>query len=60
LLLDLRVAPGTLLKVEVLGWIGNRMLLGRVIHATEHAEGWLHGCELVNPVSGMLIQDLLG
>jgi hypothetical protein len=60
LLLDLRVGPGTLLKVEVEGWNGNRMLLGRVMHATESGEGWLHGCELVNPVNGTELQDLLG
>jgi hypothetical protein len=60
LLLDLPVPIGTLLKVEIGGWAGNRMFLGRVIHASEQPNGWLHGCELSTPVSNTEIQDLLG
>jgi hypothetical protein len=59
LLLNWAVAPGTLLKVEIKGWNGNRMLLGRVIHASRQTDGWLHGCELANPVTATEIEDLL-
>ncbi len=59
LLLEKPVVPGTLLKVEIPGWNGNRMLFGRVIHHAEQPGGWLHGCELTDPVSNTEIRDLL-
>ncbi len=59
LFLDTPLGEGTQLKVELEGWGGSRMLLARVVHVTEQADGWVHGCELVNPISGGEIEDLL-
>jgi hypothetical protein len=60
LVMDLPVVMGTLLRVEIKGKNGNRMFLGRVIHASRQIDRWLHGCELAHPVTGSEIEDLLG
>jgi hypothetical protein len=60
LLLDLPVAPGTLLKVEMERFSGNGLFLGRVIHPSQQSHGWFHACELADPMSTAEMQDLLG
>jgi hypothetical protein len=59
LLLEEPFERGTTLKVELEGRYGPRMLLARVAHATAQPAGWLVGCELVRPVTGTELQDLL-
>ena len=59
LLLAEPVVRGTVLKVEVDGWSGPRMVVVQVTHVQELAEGWLHGCELELPLSADQIRDLL-
>lgn len=62
LLLGRRFEPGALLSIELTESTGDRqrLLLARVAHATQQAEGkWLVGCTLVNPVTEEEIQALL-
>jgi hypothetical protein len=59
LLLDLEVPAGTILKVEAEGPRRSRVLLARVTHATEQAEGWLHACELANILTDLEISEFL-
>jgi hypothetical protein len=59
LLLDSALPAGIILKVEMEGPGRWRVLLARVLHATEQAEGWLHGCELANILSEGEIRAIL-
>jgi hypothetical protein len=59
LLLGEPIQLGTIVKVELDGWSGPRMLTARVTHTTEQPDGWLHGCELELPLSGCQVRDLL-
>jgi hypothetical protein len=59
LLLCEALQPATVLKVEVEGGDGPRLLVARVTHVTEQAEGWLHGCELTVPLTADQIENLL-
>jgi hypothetical protein len=60
LLLDTAAAQGTILKVGLQGFNWSRLLLARVVHVTQEAGGWLHGCELANLLSEAEIQELIG
>jgi hypothetical protein len=50
---------GTLLKVELEGRHGPRLLGARVVHVSESAGLWLHGCELAHPLPKGEMEDLL-
>jgi hypothetical protein len=59
LVLSEAVHLGTVLKVEIDGGQGPRMLVMRVTHITEQTDGWLHGCELTVPLTGEQIREML-
>jgi hypothetical protein len=52
LLLDWHYPPGTLLAVAPLGWVVPRILVARVIRTGPEGPGWVHGCELTEPLGG--------
>jgi hypothetical protein len=60
LLLSEPLPAGTALKVELEGRHGPRLLGARVVYVTEQEDGWLHGCELNNPLPQTELDDLLG
>jgi hypothetical protein len=58
LLLEEPLAVGTPLAVEVDGWEAGRPLLARVVHVTELVAGWLHGCQLADPLTAAEFMQL--
>jgi diguanylate cyclase (GGDEF)-like protein len=52
-----RLEAGTILTVEPLFAGRVKVLLARVVHATEHPRGWLHGCALSCPLNGTELDD---
>jgi hypothetical protein len=59
LLLEEPLPVGTALAVEVDGWDASGPLLARVVHATELIAGWLHGCQLADPLTAAEFMQLL-
>jgi hypothetical protein len=58
LLLAESLPKGTVLQVAIDGWAG-QPLWAFVRHVTEHANGWLHGCELSTPLQARELHVLL-
>jgi hypothetical protein len=49
--LDWEYTPGTVLAVAPLGWTGPRVLVARVVRCRAEGRHWVHGCELLDPLS---------
>jgi hypothetical protein len=61
LVLTRRFEPGTLLVIELEKKAANlsHTLVGRVVHATAQANGWMIGCTLANKIAEDDLQALL-
>src|SRR6516164_6701523 len=59
LVLPHAIRQGAILVVEPRGRGLNRLLLARVVHVVSQVDGWLHGCELANPLTDAERRDLL-
>ena len=51
--------PETTLEVEIQGRPTLLPLLAKVVHVIPHEEGWIHGCEFLEPLTPEQLEPLL-